>query len=212
MSLSEKLRQAREEKRWTLTEAGENAGIDPNMIYEYETARRKPSVLALRGLAALYERPLEWFTEEESNGGRVVREKQHGYDLEPIELHSVEVVGAISAGGLVESWQEDLGTHEVPSYVLREAPKAFALRVAGNSLASDGIFDADIVIVDPQAPFVDGKIYAVRIDSQEVAARKVYSAGSRKLKLVSGDGDVTEVTRNAATLIGRIRWSFREHR
>jgi len=134
-------------------------------------------------------------------------------DLKPIYLAEVGIIGAISAGGLVEAWQQDLGTVEVPAYILRQAPNAFALRVAGNSLNSDGIIDGDIVVVDPDAAFQEGKIFAVRSveNNQTVAARKVYTVGRRRYKLVSGDGDVLEVLRSETELLGRIRWSFREH-
>ena len=81
-------------------------------------------------------------------------------------------------------------------------------------MASDGIFDGDLVIVDPQATFMDGKIYAVRIDSQEIAARKVYTAGSRRFKLVSGDGDAAEfgsVTALTRSILTRSTASSLEH-
>mgnify|MGYP001566293566 FL=1 len=119
----------------------------------------------------------------------------------------------ISAGGLVEAWQEDLGMLEVPSNILKEAPRAFALRVSGNSLASDWIYEGDVVVVDPGAAFVEGKIYAVRSEEGQpmVTARRVYTAGRGRLKLVSGDGAIDDVARDKVTLIGRIRWSFREH-
>ena len=61
MSVAERLGVARQELGWTRREVGERAGVDLNMIYEYESGRRNPSTLALRGLAALYGRPVEWF-------------------------------------------------------------------------------------------------------------------------------------------------------
>ena len=71
------------------------------------------------------------------------------------------------------------------------------------------------MVVDPDAPFVDGKIYAVRSEehNQTIAARKVYEVGSRGYKLVSSDGSVVEVRKSRTELLGRIRWSFsfREH-
>ena len=68
MSVSERLRTAREELGWTRREVGERAGVDLNMIYEYESGRRNPSTLALRGLAALYGKPVEWFYGVEEGG------------------------------------------------------------------------------------------------------------------------------------------------
>jgi repressor LexA len=168
-------------------------------------------------VAALYGVSVDWLLK----GDRTIRETRAGYalglarpaggaGLEELSLTAVPVLGAISAGGLVEAWQEDLGTLEVPTHVRRLAPRAFGLRVYGSSLASEWINDGSIVVVDPDAPFVDGKIYAVRLDGGQVAARRVIEAGP-VLKLVTGDGEVSEYPRLAVAIIGRVRWSFREH-
>ena len=50
-----------------------------------------------------------------------------------------------------------------------------------------------------------------RLICARMAARKIYTVGRRKYKLVSGDGSVVEVNKIQTTIIGRIRWSFREH-
>ena len=60
MSLKERLRLAREQRGWSQQEAGFRAGVSANMIYMYEAGQRNPSTLALRGLAALYGRSVEW--------------------------------------------------------------------------------------------------------------------------------------------------------
>ena len=59
--LGKRLRSVREGLGWSQQEAGRRAGVDPNMIYQYEAGHRNPSTLALRGLAALYGKPVEWF-------------------------------------------------------------------------------------------------------------------------------------------------------
>ena len=59
--IGKKLRSVREELGWSQQEAGRRAGVDPNMIYQYEAGHRNPSTLALRGLAALYGKSVEWF-------------------------------------------------------------------------------------------------------------------------------------------------------
>ena len=69
MELRERLRLAREHRGWTQQEAGDRAGVSANMIYMYEAGQRKPSTLALKGLAALYAKPVDWFygNEEEDS-------------------------------------------------------------------------------------------------------------------------------------------------
>jgi SOS-response transcriptional repressor LexA len=99
---------------------------------------------------------------------------------------------------------------QISRSILREAPRAFGLRVSGNSLASEWIYEGAIVVVDPDATFVDGKIYAVRVEGGEVAARRLFDMDGR-FKLVTGDGNVDEYPKDRVTIIGRVRWSFREH-
>lgn len=127
----------------------------------------------------------------------------------------IEVIRAISTGVLVEGWQESLGLVSIPRYIIQAAPNIFALKVYGDSLIPDGILDGDIVLVDPDTGFVDGKIFAVRSEeyNQTIAARRVYDMG-RRYKLVSGDGSVVDVLKTKTRLWGRIRWSvpsIREH-
>lgn len=215
-------------------EAARRLGVAPVTLWRWGSGLRTPVGASLYAMARLYNKPVEWFyiEEEERTGqtgegaqGRQIAEAPARYpvtdiggfarDQDRITLASVSIIGAISAGGLVEGWQTDLGQAEVPAQVIRAAPRAFALRVSSNSLLPDGIFDGDIVVVDPDAGLVDGRIYAVRSEenNQTIAARKVYTAGPRRYKLVSGDGSVVEVEASKTELLGRIRWSFsfREH-
>ena len=195
----QRLKEARLEAGLTLIDAARRAGVELTSVWRYEAGQREPMAHVIYALAKVYRKPVEWFYGEAL---------PQSYNRE--EVRNIDIIGAISAGGFVESWQEDLGTMDVPASVLEDSPKAFALRVSGNSLASEGIWDGAMVVVDPDAPVEDGKIYAIRRDGGEIAARRLFIVG-RRLKVVSGDGDVVELTRSQVTVIGRIRWSFREH-
>ena len=186
-------------------------------LWRYEAGQREPMAHMVYAMAKVYRRPIEWFYGDELSPAAeaLVQLGMTHPDGRPISIpvdtvRPINVIGAISAGGFVESWQDDLGTMDVPASILEDSPRAFALRVSGNSLASDGIWDGAMVVVDPDAPVEDGKIYAIRRDGGEIAARRLFIIG-RRFKVVSGDGDVLELTRSQVTVIGRIRWSFREH-
>lgn len=226
LGLSNRIKEAIDGAGFSQAEVARRLDHAPITIWRWVHGERVPSGEDVGAIAKLCGKSMEWFYAEDSAvETRGVADGPATYEatapprfdseLVPIEMVNLNVIGSISAGGLVESWQSDLGQVEVPAYVLRAAPKAFALRVSGNSLASDGIFDEYLVVVDPEAGFVDGKIYAVRSEEnhQTIAARHVYSVGRRKFKLVSSDGSVLEVDRNKTELLGRIRWSFsfREH-
>ena len=218
-----RLRRARRDAGYTLEAAGDAVGVVRQSVSKWEDGTNYPTPDRLQKLAELYGVSVDWLL----TGDRRVAEKRPEYTIGPpgqqrgltglgsryeeeLSLASIPVLGAISAGGLVEAWQEDLGTLEVPTTILKEAPRAFGLRVYGNSLVSEGIYEGAIVVVDPDSPLTDGKIYAVRTDGGEVAARRVFEAGP-VLKLVTGGGEVNEYARGRVDVIGRVRWSFREH-
>jgi len=212
-----RLRQARIESGLTIKEAARRAGTEMTSVWRYEAGQREPMAHVVYALAKVYRRPIEWFYGEEISPAAealielgMTHPDGRLFSVPVDTVRPINVIGAISAGGFVESWQDDLGTMEVPASVLEASPRAFALRVSGNSLASDGIWDGAMVVVDPDAPVEDGKIYAIRRDGGEIAARRLFIIG-RRFKVVSGDGDVLELTRSQVTVIGRIRWSFREH-
>ena len=193
----------------TLQQAGELVGVALNTIWRYEADSFKPSGPAFAMLCQAYKKPAEWFIGEWApiyNPG--INAAGFGGKTAP---YNVPVVGTVSAGGMVESWGEDLGYVPVTWELLRRAPNAKALRVSGRSLESERIFDGDIVILDPDQKTVeDGRLYAIRSEeyNQTTAARKVYIVGSRRLKLVSGNGDVVEVDRSRTVIEGRIIQSY----
>jgi SOS-response transcriptional repressor LexA len=212
-----RLKQARIESGLTIKEAARRGGTQMASLWRYEAGQREPLAHIVYALAQVYRKPIEWFYGDElSPAAEALIELGITHpDGRPISVpvdtvRPINVIGAISAGGFVESWQDDLGTMDVPASVLEASPRAFALRVSGNSLAAEGIWDGAMVVVDPDAPVEDGKIYAIRRDGGEIAARRLFIVG-RRFKVVSGDGDVLELTRSQVTVIGRIRWSFREH-
>jgi len=212
-----RMKQARIESGLTIKEAARRGGTQMASLWRYEAGQREPLAHVVYALARVYRKPIEWFYGDElSPAAEALKELGITHpDGRPISVpvdtvRPINVIGAISAGGFVESWQDDLGTMDVPASILEDSPKAFALRVSGNSLASDGIWDGAMVVVDPDAPVEDGRIYAIRREGGEIAARRLFIVG-RRFKVVSGDGEVLELTRSQITVIGRIRWSFREH-
>ena len=65
-----RLRRARTESRLTQEQVGERAGLARNSISRYESGSVFPSQLAMNMLAALYDKPYEWFfgAEDEPQG------------------------------------------------------------------------------------------------------------------------------------------------
>ena len=52
----------------TQREAAQAAGVDANTIWRYEAGRSRPSGLALRGLADIYDTTVSWLLSDEDEG------------------------------------------------------------------------------------------------------------------------------------------------
>jgi len=85
----------------------------------------------------------------------------------------------------------------------------FGLEVVGDSLVGDGIVEGDFVFVDPQTPFIDGKLYVVRIEGM-VMFKHVYLMDRSRYKLVLGPSEI-EVDRSEIEILDRVTGRVREH-
>lgn len=92
---------------------------------------------------------------------------------EPAGVVRVPVLGKVAAGQPIlaeESWD---ATIQVDRELLGKTPEAvtFALRVTGDSMIGDGIFEGDLVLVRKQATARQGEIVVVRIDDEATVKR-----------------------------------------
>jgi repressor LexA len=95
----------------------------------------------------------------------------------------IPLMGIIAAGGPIEAIR-DPRPIDVPASMLGVGAKYYALRVAGESMIEEGIFDGDIVIVRDQQTVDDGeKAVAYLPDDDTVTLKKLYREKDR-IKLV----------------------------
>lgn len=87
--------------------------------------------------------------------------------------------------------------------------KLYALKVSGNSLIGDGIQDGDFLIVQRDAPFIDGAIYICCIEG-ECAARHVHRQGDRAI--LRSSSDMKDIIASKVELQGRVIASNRMQR
>ncbi|MDP8219210.1 MAG: transcriptional repressor LexA [Candidatus Theseobacter exili] len=86
------------------------------------------------------------------------------------------IVGRIAAGMplLAEETIEDYMTVDRG---LVNSPEAFLLRVKGTSMLNAGIFDGDLVAVQPQPIVQQGQIAVVLLDGEEATLKRFYRRG-----------------------------------
>lgn len=102
--------------------------------------------------------------------------------VENNETVSIPLKGLIAAGSPIEV-VEEYETITVPKNLLSKSGDHFALRVKGNSMIQEGIFDGDNVIIRKQNTADNGETVVALINGTEATLKKIYKvAGGFKLQ------------------------------
>ncbi|GEM_PF-80651 len=90
-----------------------------------------------------------------------------------IDLVKIPLLGIIVAGEPIEAI-DNPETIEVPKSQLSKSGEHYALRVQGDSMIEEGIFDGDIVIIRKQPDAENGETVVALINNNEVTLKKIY--------------------------------------
>lgn len=115
--------------------------------------------------------------------GYLEKAKNRARSLEPRNLAnqsliSVPLIGTIAAGQPIEAVQSPESIM-VPKSQLSKSGEHFALRVLGNSMIDDGIFDGDVVLVKRQSTANNGETVVALLDGSEVTLKKIFREKNR---------------------------------
>jgi repressor LexA len=91
---------------------------------------------------------------------------------------SVPVLGAVAAGAPILAEEHPEDSVQIDSVLLGGHKKVFALRVKGDSMIGDGIFDGDYIFVKKQAHADEGQIVVAMIEG-EATVKRIYREGDR---------------------------------
>jgi repressor LexA len=103
---------------------------------------------------------------------------------DPAGVVRVPLLGKVAAGQPIlaeESWEDTL---QIDRDLLGKQPDAvtFALRVQGDSMIGDGIFEGDVVLVRKQATARQGEIVVARIENEATVKRFFQENGGIRLE------------------------------
>lgn len=129
---------------------------------------------------------------------------------EALEQLEIPLRGTVPAGYPFPVDQEPGEYVEVSRHELGGiAPQTlYGLKIGGDSLQGDEIYQGDTVIVNStDLEVVDGKIYIIRL-GDEVCARHIFHQGDR-LKLASSNGQYKEIEATEVEILGRVILSGR---
>jgi repressor LexA len=88
-------------------------------------------------------------------------------------VYKLPIVGMIAAGQPVEAYEDHSESLWVESSLAR-SPRNFILRVRGQSMIGDGIYDGDYVIVQPQNTAENGETVVALIGGTGATLKRFY--------------------------------------
>lgn len=95
------------------------------------------------------------------------------------QIIKIPIAGIIAAGQPIEAIEIPGQTITISKNEIISSQKYYALRVQGNSMINDGIFDGDTVIIRKQETADDGQTVVAIIDDNEATLKKIYREKGR---------------------------------
>jgi DNA (cytosine-5)-methyltransferase 1 len=91
----------------------------------------------------------------------------------------IPIVGRIAAGTPIEVMEDIEDTISIVNPSIKTAEGYYALRVTGDSMINEGIFDGDIVVIKKQSVAENGQTVVAIIDDNEATLKKLYREKNR---------------------------------
>ncbi len=91
----------------------------------------------------------------------------------------IPIIGRIAAGMPIEAIEEFQETVTVSNPSIKSSNGHYALRVVGDSMIEDGIFDGDTVIIKRQSVAENGQTVVAIIDDNEATLKRIYRENKR---------------------------------
>jgi DNA (cytosine-5)-methyltransferase 1 len=113
----------------------------------------------------------------------------------------IPLVGTIAAGQPIEAIETRGQTITVARNTYYDPKKLYALRVAGDSMVDDGIFDGDIVILKKQETADDGQTVVAIIDDNEATLKRIYHE-KNKIRLQPANQNMLPIYRKEVEVRG----------
>ena len=95
------------------------------------------------------------------------------------EIIKIPIVGTIAAGQPIEAIEIPGTTISLSKKEISPREKHYALRVKGDSMIDEGIFDGDVVVIRRQETADDGQTVVAIIDDNEATLKKIYREKNR---------------------------------
>jgi repressor LexA len=164
----------------TIREIGEHLGIrSTNGVADHLKALKRKGYLTQRGSKSrtlIPTRP-DTSSNEDASTSNAVRAliPNSGNTI------SIPILGRCAAGEPILAEEHAEGSLKVDSFLVGGGKKVFALKIVGDSMIDDGIFDGDYIFVQKRQTAQSGDIIVVIIDNEATCKR--YYPEKNKIRL-----------------------------
>ena len=158
----------------TIREIGEHLGIkSTNGVADHLKALKRKGFLTQQGMKSRTLAP----TRSVTHDGNTLRAVSM---LLPKGGRSIEIplLGRVAAGEPILAEEHAEGSVVIDSMFVGSGQKLFALKVVGESMIEDGIFDGDYIFIQKRSHADVGEIIVVMIDG-EATVKRFYPEGDR---------------------------------
>jgi len=121
--------------------------------------------------------------------------------VEAKQTVEIPILGAIAAGQPIEALEIPDETITITKDEIGKQGKHYALRVQGNSMIDEGIFDGDIVVIRKQEVAENGQTVVAVIDDNEATLKKLYRENG-KFRLQPANPTLFPIYRNEVEVRG----------
>jgi repressor LexA len=158
----------------TLREIGEHFGIrSTNGVNDHLKALEKKGYLRREDLKSRAMRPVNRAVRASGTGAEVVPIRALGQDM-----REIPIVGRVAAGQPLLAVESVEDTVRVDSFFVGNHREVFGLRVVGESMIEDGIFDGDYVFVKKTSSASRGDTVVAMIEG-EATVKRYYPEGEQ---------------------------------
>lgn len=121
------------------------------------------------------------------------------------------LLGSIAAGTPIQAQEHVEDMIAVPYEMVRNAEKAFLLRVRGESMTGDGIMPRDLVVIKPQPTANHGDLVAVLIGDEATVKRLSIDKSGTRLMPSNPDFEPIPVETEDARVVGKVVGLIRDY-
>lgn len=204
MSIGNKIRELRKFKEIQQKKLALAIGVDQSTVSSWESGRQEPNAPQRKKLA-------EYFGISEAEFFTSYKEDLtiHGKE----RIIKIPLLGSIPADNLRIVFDDVKDWIEINKELVKDK-EAFALKISGDCLEEEKIYDGDIIFVSKTVEFVNGKIYVVRVND-EYTCKRVFKEGGQIILQRANHSYPEPIPidpkKQKFEIIGKVIGSYRKH-